>query len=109
MTDPTWAWAASHQNKNWLWPLNVYFYRLLKKGGLPDGITESQSADKVEYNVARLAQFLGDAIRWPLAEVTGQLKEELRRCTGNSSDIFKDDVSMLVIEYINSTGLPPEV
>jgi sigma-B regulation protein RsbU (phosphoserine phosphatase) len=59
--------------------------------------------------VARLAQFLGDAIRWPLAEVTGQLKEELRRCTGNSSDIFKDDVSMLVIEYINSTGLPPEV
>jgi hypothetical protein len=38
MTGLTWASAASHQYKNWLWPLSFYFYRLLKTGGLPHGL-----------------------------------------------------------------------
>lgn len=74
-----------------------------------DGITESESADEVEYGVDRLAVFLCDAIGWPLAEVTHRFKDEMRRWSGNSSDAFKDDVSMLLIEYVNGTGTPPEV
>lgn len=74
-----------------------------------DGVTESESADRVEYSVERLAQFLGEAISWPLAEVTRRLKDELRNWSGNSSDVYRDDVSMLVIEYVNGTGPPPAV
>lgn len=74
-----------------------------------DGVTESESADRVEYSVERLAQFLGEAISWPLAEVTRRLKDELRHWSGNSSDIYRDDVSMLAIEYVNGTGPPPAV
>ena len=73
-----------------------------------DGVTESESAHELEYGVARLAQFLGAAISWPLAEVTRRFKGELRHWSGNSSDVFKDDVSMLVIEYVNGAGPPPE-
>jgi sigma-B regulation protein RsbU (phosphoserine phosphatase) len=74
-----------------------------------DGITESESADDVEYGVDRLAQFLSGAVAWPLAVVMSRFKEEMRRWSSNSSDAFKDDVSMLVIEYVNGTGTSPEV
>jgi sigma-B regulation protein RsbU (phosphoserine phosphatase) len=72
-----------------------------------DGITESESADEIEYGVERLAEFLRNAISWPLAEVIGQFKDEMQRWSGNASEAFKDDVSMLVIEYVNGTGTSP--
>jgi sigma-B regulation protein RsbU (phosphoserine phosphatase) len=73
-----------------------------------DGVTESESADEVEYGVERLADYLGAAIATPLADVNRHFKDEMHRWSGSTSDAFKDDVSMLLIEYANGTGPSPE-
>jgi sigma-B regulation protein RsbU (phosphoserine phosphatase) len=74
-----------------------------------DGVTESESAAEVEYGVEQLAAFLGQSVGWPLADVTRRFKDEMRRWSGQASDAYKDDVSMLLIEYANGTGPSPAI
>jgi sigma-B regulation protein RsbU (phosphoserine phosphatase) len=74
-----------------------------------DGVTESESLVEAEYGVERLASFLGHSIGLPLDEVTSRFKAEMRRWGGQASDAYKDDVSMLLIEYVNGAGPSPAV
>jgi sigma-B regulation protein RsbU (phosphoserine phosphatase) len=74
-----------------------------------DGVTESESASEEEYGVEQLAAFLGQSIGWPLADVTRRFRDEMRRWSGQTSDAYKDDVSMLLIEYANGTGPSPAI
>jgi phosphoserine phosphatase RsbU/P len=74
-----------------------------------DGVTESESPEEEEYGAARLGEFLGRTNGQPLPLVISQFKNEMQRWNGNTGEAFKDDVSMLVIEYANGTGPLPAV
>lgn len=73
-----------------------------------DGVTESESEQEEEYGVQRLAEFLVGASRCELQDLPEQFKHEMRRWTASPNDAYKDDVSLLIIEYLNGAGPTPE-
>jgi phosphoserine phosphatase RsbU/P len=74
-----------------------------------DGVTECEAGDETEYGVERLAAFLGASAGLPLDQLICQFKDEMHRWCHTTSDAFKDDVSMLVIEYADGAGPSPDV
>ena len=72
-----------------------------------DGVTECESPEDEEYGVDRLARYLSARQHEPLDAIPQAFREEMRRWSGNASDAFKDDVSMLIIERADGAGPMP--
>jgi phosphoserine phosphatase RsbU/P len=71
-----------------------------------DGVTENESPDGEEYGTQRLAAFLAAQATGPSADISSGLAREMHTWCASEGP-FKDDVSLLLIEYDNGAGPMP--